>query len=91
VPDQTFNLNLKAHDQGWEGKQVQIYNCAECGTDSSGAQAHSNWHDDLTNQLQQLAQAIQQEAQARQQGDQQEQQRATGVEANLQAQINTKT
>lgn len=87
MPDQTPSLNIKANDMGWQGTQIQLYTCAECGTQSSGAAQHSSWHDGITQALQQLAQQIQQVAQQ----VQQETQRATGVEANLQAQINTKT
>lgn len=87
MPTQTFNLNLKANDEGWQGKQVQLYNCAECGTDSSNPGGHSGWHDAVNNAIQQAINLANQAIQMAQQ----ETGRAQGVEANLQAQINTKT
>lgn len=70
MPDQTFNLNIKAHDQGWEGKQSQLWTCAECAAQSNNPGGHSGWHDALNNTLQQAIdlanQGIQAAAQAQQ-------------------------
>jgi hypothetical protein len=87
MPDQTPSLNIKANDMGWQGTQIQLYTCAECGTQSSGAGQHSAWHDNINNAIQQAYNLAQQALTAAQQ----EAGRAQGVEANLQAQINTKT
>jgi hypothetical protein len=87
MPDQTFNLNIKAHDQGWEGKQSQLWTCAECSAQSNNPGGHSNWHDAVNGAIQQAINLANQGIQAAAQ----EAGRAQGVEANLQAQINTKT
>jgi hypothetical protein len=83
MPNQQPSLIMKGRDGGWEGTQIQFYTCTECGCQSSGAGQHSGWHDNLTNQLNQLAQAIQNEAQQRQQADQNEAQQRQQADNNL--------
>lgn len=87
MPTQTPSLNIKGRDAGWEGTEIQLYTCSECGCQASGAGQHSGWHDNITNTINQLNDAINQVAQSVQQEAQTRQQ----VDNNLQAQINTKT